>query len=638
MPNLRKEIVKYLCLITVVMILTILAVSTVLQVSNDRKKALDDSKAVFGQIQQILDENEAELAEIKEEYTRTCFYNATAISRLIQADHSVLDSVEALREIAEFTEVDEIHIFDTTGTIFTGTHPQYYNYSFDSGEQMMFFKPMLTDKSLKLVQDITPNTAEQKLMQYSAVWSDDGEFIVQIGMEPVNVMKAAKKNELSYIFSLLRVNTGVKLYAVDPETGVIIGSNLPDENGRTLKDIGIDPEKALNETSGFHAIVNKVDCFCVFSQIDNNLIGRIIPNDELFGYLFQNMMELAAGLLIIAVILVVTVSGFTDKYVISNIYEVNEKLGAITNGNLDETVDIQSSIEFSELSSHINEMVRTLLANTDKLSYVLNKTELHIGVYEYNSNMQGVRVTEYLPQILGISGEEKLKLFSDHRLFKRFIEELRRCPISDTECIYSVDEKGQHFVKLDEVTRGNDILGIVIDVTEEVSVMRRIEEERDIDMLTGLYNRRGLDNKLKELFSDPKNVENGALIMIDSDGLKNINDRYGHEMGDVYLKKISEILCSFEKDNFIAARQGGDEFVVFIYRCSSEREVLDSIDKLKFMQNNCVAQLSPDLSVPLRFSFGYSLTRGHTNYSELLKAADEEMYESKRERKKEAMR
>ncbi len=619
------------------MILTILAVSMVLQVSNERQKALDDSRAVFGQIQQILAENEAELAEIKEEYTRTCFYNATAISRLIQADPSVLDSVDALREIAEFTEVDEIHIFDKTGTIFTGTHPQYYNYSFDSGEQMMFFKPMLTDKSLKLVQDITPNTAEHKLMQYSAVWSEDGEFIVQIGMEPINVMKAAKKNELSYIFSLLRVNTGVKLYAVDKESGVIVGSNLPDENGRTLEDIGIDMDKALNESSGFHAVVNGEDCFCVFIQTDNNLIGRIIPNDELFSYLFQNILELAAGLVIIAVILVVTVSGFTDKYVISNIYDVNEKLGAITNGNLDETVDIQSSIEFSELSSHINEMVRTLLANTDKLSYVLNKTELHIGVYEYNSNMQGVRVTEYLPQILGIIGEEKLKVFSDHKRFKEFIDELRRRPIGDTENVFSVNEKGQHFVKLDEVTRGNDILGIVIDVTDEVMAMRRIEEERDIDLLTGLYNRRGLDNKLKELFSDPKNIENGALIMIDSDGLKSINDRYGHEMGDVYLKKISGIISSFEKGRFIAARQGGDEFVVFMYRYSSEREILDNIDELKFMQNNCTAQLSPEISVPLRFSFGYSLTRGRTNYSELLKAADDKMYESKRERKKEAM-
>ena len=56
-------------------------------------------------------------------------------------------------------------------TSVSGTHPQYYGYSFDSGEQMNYFKPMLKDKSLKMVQDIEPNTAEHKLMQYSAMWN-----------------------------------------------------------------------------------------------------------------------------------------------------------------------------------------------------------------------------------------------------------------------------------------------------------------------------------------------------------------------------------------------------------------------------------------------------------------------------------
>ncbi len=112
----------------------------------------------------------------------------------------MLDSVEELKKIASMIEVDEIHIFDTTGCIISGTHPSYYGYTFDSGDQMSFFKPMLEDQSLRLVQDITPNTAEMKMMQYSALWSHDGKFIVQVGMEPVNVLKVTEKNELSYIF------------------------------------------------------------------------------------------------------------------------------------------------------------------------------------------------------------------------------------------------------------------------------------------------------------------------------------------------------------------------------------------------------------------------------------------------------
>lgn len=58
---------------------------------------------------------------------------------------------------------------------------------------MYYFKPILNDKNLELCQEITPNTFENKLMQYYALWSENKEFIVQMGMEPINVMKATEK-------------------------------------------------------------------------------------------------------------------------------------------------------------------------------------------------------------------------------------------------------------------------------------------------------------------------------------------------------------------------------------------------------------------------------------------------------------
>lgn len=636
MPNIQKRIIKYMFGITMTMVSVILVASILLQINGCQKRACSDSALIFSQIRQIMEENEEELAQIKEAYTNTCFNNATAIARLIQSDPSVLDSVESLNKIAKFMEVDEIHIFDETGTIYTGTHPEYYNFSFDSGEQMMFFKPMLSDKSLRLVQDITPNTAENKPMQYSAVWSDNGEFIVQIGMEPVNVMKATEKNELSYIFSLLRAGTGDMLYAVDSESGKIVGSTVLADNRKALSDIGLDLDRVTTDADGFHAVINGVNCFCIFTQMDSNLVGRIIPNRILYSELWTNTLGLAVGLLITAVILVAAVSAYMNKYVISGIYDINEKLESITDGNLDETVNIQTSLEFSRLSSHINEMVEALLASTDKLSYVLNKSNLCIGVYEYNEKMQSVRYTERLPQILDVDSEKALPLFSDCKLFKAFIEQLRCNTVPDKEGVYSVGSEQSHFVKLDELLKGNDILGIAIDVTDEILMRRKIEAELDIDPLTKLFNRRGLEKRLNQLFLEPEKLGYGAIIMIDADGLKNINDRYGHEMGDIYLKKISGILSSFGKNSFIAARLGGDEFVIFLYHYASERELLDSIDTLHYMQGHSSAHLSADLCVPLKFSFGYSLTEGETNYTELLKAADEKMYADKRERKKAA--
>jgi len=56
------------------------------------------------------------------------------------------------------------------------------------------------------------------MMQYSAIWSKNGEFIVQVGMEPIRFTQAMAKNELSYIFSLLRIDPAVDYYAIDKES------------------------------------------------------------------------------------------------------------------------------------------------------------------------------------------------------------------------------------------------------------------------------------------------------------------------------------------------------------------------------------------------------------------------------------
>lgn len=170
MRTLKEIISRYMRLITCVLVVLLLIIIVYIQIANEQRQAYEGATGIFQQIEQLLVCNQEELEEIRAEYSETCLHNAEAIAYIIEDDPSVLESVDELKKIAQFIEVDEIHIFDDTGRIFTGTHPKYYDYTFDSGEQMNFFKPMLRDKSLKLVQEITPNTAEAKMMQYSALW------------------------------------------------------------------------------------------------------------------------------------------------------------------------------------------------------------------------------------------------------------------------------------------------------------------------------------------------------------------------------------------------------------------------------------------------------------------------------------
>ncbi len=630
MQTLKKMISRYMYWITCILVVLILAMQICVQILTEQRRAYEDAVRTISQIESVLEENQQELNEIQEDYRQTCLHNAETVARIVESEPEVLNDVEELREIAEAVEVDEIHIFDTTGRIVTGTHPEYFDYTFDSGEQMMFFKPMLEDVTLKLVQDITPNTAEDKTMQYSAVWSENGEFIVQVGMEPVNVMKVTEKNELSYIFALFRVNTEASYYAIDAESGEIVGSTDLSSVGCHVSEIGFNFESIKNNANGFHARINGEQSFCIFQKIDSNYIGRVVIAEKLYQRVPTTAFWIAISLVIAAFFLAKAVVRYMNKYVVDKISDVNDKLKSIANGNLEESVDIQSSIEFAELSNYVNSMVKSLLDNNKKMSHVLSMTNMYIGTYEYNGCMKRVHFTEYIPKILSIDNDKMKQLASNADEFIKFLEEIKKNPMPNEQGVYQL---GEQYIRLEEIHDNEQVFGVAVDVTAEITKRKEIEKERDIDTLTGLYNRRGLEINLAKLFRKPECLGYSAIIMMDADGLKGINDTYGHEKGDIYLKKIGETIASAGTRNQIAARQGGDEFVLFLYGYDSEEELIKTIGVLEYRQSNCFAALDENINVPLRFSLGYCLVKEDMDYLRLLKEADEKMYQNKLERK-----
>ena len=86
---------------------------------------------------------------------------------------------------------------------------------------------------------------------------------------------------------------------------------------------------------------------------------------------------------------------------------------------------------------------------------------------------------------------------------------------------------------------------------------------RDIDLLTGMYNRRAFTAIWNSCSGEPDQLEHGMMLMADADNLKQVNDKYGHENGDRYLTAIAGPLKGCGWNNCIAARLSGDEFALF---------------------------------------------------------------------------
>lgn len=631
---MKKMVQRMLGAIIIIVMLLSLFLNYSLQVATAERDMDVQSQELFWQINQILLQNQAELKDITNEFTEECLLRARAAAYIVQYHPSILEDQKELKKVISFLQIDELHAFNEGGMIYAGSEPKYYGYSFDSGEQMHFFAPMLQDHNLEMCQDITPNTAEGKLMQYAAVWREDNEGIVQIGMEPARVLEATRKNELSYIFSLLTADKGAALYAIDPETYEVLGSTKTELVGSNLAALGVDPGQISSARKGFYAKVNDQKSYCVFSAFDSVILGRICTVESLYENVYKTSLLLSLYLLFISVIMILAISKYLDKNIIHSIFTVNRKLQKISDGDLDENVNVQTTPEFVELSGHINQMVKSLLDTTNKLSSILDIAQIPIGVYEYSKGMERVRVTSRIPEILALSEAEKKQLLADYHLFERKLAEIRQHPFDVEESVFQFGEELERYIKMESFHEENSVFGILLDITKDVREKQQIQQERDEDLLTGLYSRRAFYAQMDPLFQQPELLKKAALIMIDSDNLKQINDYHGHSNGDRYLCGIADILRTNAAAKSLLARLSGDEFAMLIYGCESEQELQDYILQIRQNQDGVCIRSTEQLCLPVAFSMGCAFyPEDGRNYHVLLKCADERMYDEKRQRK-----
>jgi diguanylate cyclase (GGDEF)-like protein len=90
-----------------------------------------------------------------------------------------------------------------------------------------------------------------------------------------------------------------------------------------------------------------------------------------------------------------------------------------------------------------------------------------------------------------------------------------------------------------------------------------------IDPLTDILNRRGLERELKRSLAHVKRYgASAALVSLDLDGFKRVNDRHGHAAGDAVLKAVALVLNRHIRESDVVARVGGDEFVLLLWSCS----------------------------------------------------------------------
>ncbi|MGC8468116.1 MAG: diguanylate cyclase domain-containing protein [Acidithiobacillus sp.] len=174
-------------------------------------------------------------------------------------------------------------------------------------------------------------------------------------------------------------------------------------------------------------------------------------------------------------------------------------------------------------------------------------------------------------------------------------------------------------------------VGIQRDISREIQLMEQLEYESRHDRLTGLANRRALDDELEVAMARAgRNSSQLALCMIDLDRFKPVNDLYGHEAGDVVLKVIGRRLRDALRRTDYVARLGGDEFVLLIEGYHNMEELGLILAKIEAVVNEPI-QIRADTVVGVRLSMGVCIYPHPKvqDMADLLRFADQALYASK---------
>ena len=182
----------------------------------------------------------------------------------------------------------------------------------------------------------------------------------------------------------------------------------------------------------------------------------------------------------------------------------------------------------------------------------------------------------------------------------------------------------------DESLQPRYYVGMLQDVTERNQAEQAVRYMAHHDILTGLANRSMLIEQLESHLALAKRHGHAvALLYLDLDGFKPVNDRFGHNMGDRVLQQVADRFRNVIRQGDLLCRQGGDEFVVLVPEAGSSEELKGMAWKLVEASRAPFPDLDP--AVVISASVGVARFPEHGNTSEqLLAAADNAMYAAKR--------
>ena len=591
------RIVLAVAAITVMMVVanyTILYTNNLNNAEKSGEMLLDQT---CGVLNRNADAEETLIESLKEEY----MIRANAVAYMIDNNPAAEYDIDELCKMAWLMNIDEIHLFDENGTIYSGTEPKYFGLNFGAGEQIKYFLPMLEDKSLSMCQDVVPNTAEGKEMMYAITWNSSGDKMIQVGIEPVRLLAELKNNEVSNVVASMPVYDDLEIFVADAQGSNVLASTAKKSDSLLSGIAAKLPDMQRDEVYTLRAEVDGADSVCTVVRQDKYIIGVVQSVSQIKAKTVLPVLLIMLCLIIAAIPLLAV-----SRYMLIIRREQTEQLEILTS---------MSGIYYS---MHLLDLCTNTLTEFSAHGVVKEVVAKH------DANDASNTVREVMHATMSDDYLERSLEFTD---LSTMTERL------NGKKVISMDLLGRNvgWIRMSFITISRDKLGRaekVICTTQIIDEEKRREEllmqQSTTDRLTGCFNRREYENDLIRYVGST--IEDDfVFVSMDVNGLKSVNDALGHAAGDELLVGASQCMQQCFGTYGKVFRLGGDEFVAMIFADDNKlREIRQDFEEtLSGWKGELVGSLS--------VSSGYVPHREFTDLSlsELAKIADRRMYEAK---------
>jgi serine phosphatase RsbU (regulator of sigma subunit) len=356
---MRKTFLTWLLVFMTAAFIAAFSVSFYVQTNQASENAKTLILLKVDDVEKQLELNQQNLFDIRAESDANALAKARAFAQMLAINPGLVSQTEELAIIRKLLDVDELHVSNAQGILIGGTMESYIGYDYALDSQSAAFLPAISNKGFELAQDPQPKGINKEVFQYVGVARIDAPGIVQIGYKPNKLSHAMEVADIKNLAAGFRVGQSGSVMISDRE-GKIVSVANPALLGQTLVEYGFEADSIKDREGSFIAKIDGKKTLCVYKTYKGYIIIGQLPADEMYLNRNSTITLLIIFNIILFAVIFALIAKLVQNVVINGIYKVNRSLVKITEGNLNEVVNVCANYEFQSLSNGINTMVEAL--------------------------------------------------------------------------------------------------------------------------------------------------------------------------------------------------------------------------------------------------------------------------------------